>query len=77
MAAKTRAEFEAKAIRDAEKAEELPKGFWGTRSKAQGPNNVEVKELRGAWKVFQNEEEVSKHEDRVAAFRKAVKLSVV
>lgn len=70
----TRKEFEAKAIRDAEKALGLPAGWWGTWRDMHGPQGQRVRFSGRYWTVILNGVRVSQHGPRSGAIAKARRL---
>lgn len=71
----TRKEFEAKAIREAEKALGVPAGWWGTWRDVRGPRGVRVRYSgRFTWTLSQRGKRISKHDSRSFAITKARKL---
>lgn len=72
----TRKQFEAKAIREAERKIEVPPGWWGTWREAHGPRGVLVRALRGhGWILRQHGAVISKHDSRAFAISKGKKLA--
>ena len=71
----TRKQFEAKAIREAERMLGVPAGWWGTWQHVQGPGNVHVRHgFSNRWTIRQGTVLVSRHDSRSGAIAKASRL---
>ena len=74
----TRAQFEERAIRQAEKRLGIPAGWWGEYSHVWGPAGEHVYyqvRNRFIWAVSVDGRLVSRHESRAYAIAKARKLA--
>jgi hypothetical protein len=70
---KSREEFEARAIRDAEKAIYAPPGWWGGWRDVHGPSGERVRFTGSAWVFSVEGTTVSRHDSRAFAIGKARK----
>ena len=71
----TRAQFEERAIREAEKRLGIPVGWWGTYSNVFGPAGERVYFYAPGWTVKFRGQMVSRHDSRAYAIAKARKLA--
>ena len=71
-----RKQFEAKAIREAERKLQVPPGWWGTWKEVHGPAGIVVRALPGyGWSLKQNGATVSKHDSRAFAIAKGRRIA--
>lgn len=69
----TRAQFEAKAVRDMERAIRVPPGWWGTWNDVTN-GTVRVRFSGTCWTISVRGKRVSRHDSRSSAVSKARKL---
>lgn len=67
----TKKEFEAKAVRDAEKRLEVPHGWWGTWKTIYGPHGERVTCSRGVWIIRCGKLLIGRSDSRASAIRRA------
>lgn len=70
----TRKQFEAKAIREAERKIEAPPGWWGTWRDLHGPGGVRVRKAGMSWTLRKNGRLILKT-SRAHAIREGQKLA--
>lgn len=70
----TRKQFEAKAIREAERKIGAPPGWWGTYRDLSGPGGVRVRKASMSWTLRKNGKFIAKGE-RGGMIRKGVEIA--